>query len=261
MTNDWSVGRAAEHLLLAEAERRDIHRVTDDWSALDLPTAYLVQDEIIARKQAEGHVVVGVKLGLTSVAKQQRMGIDAPLTAVITDRMRRPVGAPIEVAEFIHPRIEPEIVFVMGEDLRGPGVTRESALAAVAEVRAGFEVIDSRYIDFSFALPDVVADNASSAAYVIGDDALDPAALDLAAEECVVLVDDVEVDRATGAAVQGHPADALALAANSLAERGRGIRAGDLVLTGGLTDAVFVHPGSTYSAVFTNLGRIDIAAA
>lgn len=256
----WTVGRAARHLLDAEAERRDITRITDEWPGLDILTGYQVQEAIIRDKVANGHTVVGVKLGLTSRAKQERMGIDSPLTAVITDRMHLDTGTPVDLKRFIHPRIEPEIVFTMARDLRGPGVTAADAMAAVGKVRAGFEVIDSRYRDFSFALPDVIADNASSAGFYIGDIARDPAELDLSLEACIVRVNGEVVDTATGAAVQGHPGEALALAANSLAARGQYIRAGDTVLTGGLTDAVFITAGDEISAQFTSLGSIVVTA-
>ena len=259
MTN-WTVDSAAEFLLAAERNRTDVEPLTDEWAELDAATGHLIQDELIARKIAAGETVTGVKLGLTSRAKQERMGIDSPLTAVVTDAMRLPEGTPAPYSRLIHPRIEPEIVFVMARDLQGPGVDAETALAAVGSVHAGFEIIDSRYRDFRFRLPDVIADNASSAYFVVSGRAYSPADLDLVAEEVVVKVDGVEVDRATGAAVQGHPAAALALAANSLARQGKRIPAGSLVLTGGLTDAVAMAPGSTFTAEFATLGTVRIPA-
>lgn len=257
-TEQWDEERVANVILAAEAERRDLGRFTDEWDGLDLETAYRVQRIVIDQKIEEGHTVVGVKLGLTSRAKQQRMGISSPLTAVITDRMVLETGAPLPFDELIHPRVEPEIVFVMAKRLEGPGVTGASAMAAVGSVHAGLEVIDSRYRDFSFALPDVVADNASSARFVVGADGKDPRDLDLLLEACLLRVNGEVVDSATGAAVQGHPAEALALAANELALRGECIEAGAVVLTGGLTDAVFVAPGDEVSVGFTSLGSITL---
>jgi 2-oxo-3-hexenedioate decarboxylase len=254
----WSIDKVADILLDAEASRTDRGRITDEWADLDLETAYAAQKVLIERKVADGHTVVGVKLGLTSRAKQQRMGIDSPLTAVITDKMVLEAGVPIALDELIHPRVEPEIVFVMGERLEGPGVTAASAMRAVASVHAGLEVIDSRYRDFSFAMPDVVADNASSARFVVGGTSVSPEGLDLALEACVLRVNGAVVDTATGAAVQGHPAEALALAANALAARGEAIEAGAIVLTGGLTDAVFVHEGDEVSVQFTSLGQLTV---
>nr|WP_262403402.1 hypothetical protein [Actinomadura sp. CNU-125] len=131
---EWTVDRAAVALRRAEDLRADRGPITAEWPELDLDTAYRVQDEVLRRKVAEGRRVVGVKLGLTSAPKQERMGIDSPLTAWLTDDMPLPPGAPLHMDGLIHPRVEPEIVFIMGERLAGPDVTAASALAAVARV-------------------------------------------------------------------------------------------------------------------------------
>lgn len=260
-TTPWTIDRAADALLTAEAARTDRHPLTDDWPELDLETGYRVQAEVIAHKIARGEKIIGVKLGLTSQAKQQRMGVTSPLTGWLTDAMVLEAQTPIPTADLIHPRVEPEIVFVLGERLAGPGVTAESAMAAVRSVYGGVEVIDSRYTDFKFTLPDVVADNASSSLFALGGVELEPQDLDLAAEEVVLSVGGTAVDRATGAAVQGHPAEALALAANALAERGLALEPGWIVLTGGMTDAVFVEPGQPITAEFSHLGSITVAGS
>lgn len=258
----WSVERAVGELTAREAERRVGDRITDEWPGLDLPTAYVVQDALIHRRIAEkGERVVGVKLGLTSEAKQKRMGIDAPLTAWLTNAMLLSAGESLKVDSLIHPRVEPEIVFEMAEPLEGPGVTLEQALAAIGSVRAGLEVIDSRYRDFDFALPDVVADNASASVYVLGEVTVAPGDLDLVAETCKFGVGGDVVATATGADVLGHPGQALALAANELAKRGKRIEEGWTVLTGGLTDAVRVESGSSYTATFGMLGTITLVGA
>lgn len=254
----WTIESVAKELLSSEDNRTDREPFTDEWSDMDLTTAYAVQDETLRLRLARGETLIGVKLGLTSRAKQQRMGVSSPLVAWLTDAMVLPAGAPCPQDALIHPRAEPEIVFVMGERLAGPGVTAATALHSVAGVMAGVELIDSRYCDFRFLLPDVVADNASSGAFVTGPRLLPPHELDLGLEACLLEVDGKIVDSATGAAVQGHPAEALALAANALAERGLAIEAGWIVLTGGMTDAVMVEPGSVVAAHFTHLGSIVI---
>ncbi|MCQ4079114.1 4-oxalocrotonate decarboxylase [Streptomyces sp. RB6PN25] len=255
----WDIDRAATVLLEAEDTRTDRAAITEEWPGLDLTTAYAVQDETLRRRLERGEKLTGVKLGLTSRAKQQRMNVASPLTAWLTDAMVLPAGDPVAQDRLIHPRAEPEIVFVMRDRVAGPGVTAAAALAAVGSVHAGIEVIDSRYRDFKFTLPDVVADNASSGCYVTGPVGRPPEALDLALEACLVEVDGQVVDSATGAAVQGHPAEALALAANDLGRRGHAIEPGWVVLTGGMTDAVFVPPGAKVAAHFTNLGSVFLA--
>jgi 2-oxo-3-hexenedioate decarboxylase len=255
----WSIDRAATALLEAEESRTDRAPITGEWPELDLETAYAVQDETLRRRLDRGERLVGVKLGLTSRAKQRRMNIASPLTAWLTDAMVLPAGDPVPQGRLIHPRAEPEIVFVMRDRLAGPGVTAVTALAAVASVHAGIEIIDSRYRDFKFTLPDVVADNASSGCFVTGPVGRSPADLDLTLEACLVEADGRIVDSATGAAVQGHPAEALALAANDLGRRGLGIEPGWIVLTGGMTDAVFVPARAEVAVHFTSLGSIFLS--
>lgn len=257
----WDVDSAARILLSAERDRTDRGRLTDEWAALDLPTAYQVQDRLIELKVGQGERIVGIKLGLTSRAKQTQMSISSPLTAWLTDAMILPAGEPVPSAALIHPRVEPEIVFVLSRRLQGPGVNAATALAAVGAVFAGVEVIDSRYTDFKFRLPDVVADNASSARFVLGSVSLPVNGLDLSLEACLLQVNGDVVQSATGAAVQGHPAEALALAANELGRRGVALEAGWLVLTGGMTDAVFIEPGDHVVAEFTHLGSITMTAS
>ena len=254
----WDVESAATELLAREDERRDGGKITDEWPALDVATGYEVQDLTLQRRLDRGEKLVGIKLGLTSRAKQQRMGVDTPFVAWLTDAMILPAGDPVPQEKFIHPRIEPELVFVMGERLEGPGISAARAMAAVDQVLAGAEVIDSLYRDFKFAAGDVIADNASSGAFVTGPISVPPGEIDLAHEAVLVEVDGEVVDSATGAAVQGHPAEALALAANDLARRGHAIEPGWIVLTGGMTDAYFATPGTSLSLHFSTLGSVRI---
>ncbi len=249
-----NVREAAAALLGTVSERSPL---SEDWPELDVDTAYAIQDEALRQRRARGETLVGLKLGLTSRAKQERMGIDAPLLAWLTDAMVLPAGVP--VPQLIHPRAEPELVFVMRDRLTGPGVTAATALAAVDRVYGGIEIIDSRYTDYRFTLPDAVADNGSSAYFSVGPVGLPSASLDLSLEAALLEVDGQIVDTATGAAVQGHPAEALALAANALGARGLALEPGWLVLTGGMTDAVPLRRGSRVAAHFSHLGSITLS--
>lgn len=252
-----NVREAAAALLGTLSERAPLSEV---WPGLDVNTAYAIQDEALRQRRARGETLIGVKLGLTSRAKQQRMGIDSPLLGWLTDAMVLPSGVPVPHDTLIHPRAEPELVFVLGRRLAGPGITAATALAAVDRVYGGIELIDSRYADYRFTLPDAVADNGSSAYFSVGPVGLPPASLDLSLEAALLEVDGQIVDTATGAAVQGHPAEALALAANALAVRGLALEPGWLVLTGGMTDAVPARRGSRIAAHFSHLGSITLAA-
>ncbi|MBK6888335.1 MAG: 4-oxalocrotonate decarboxylase [Tetrasphaera sp.] len=255
----WDIESVGDELLACEAERRDREPFTDDWPDLDLDTGYAIQDRNLAKRLARGEKLIGVKLGLTSRAKQQRMGVHFPFVAWLTDAMILPAGDPVPQSRLIHPRVEPEIVFVMRDRLEGPGVTCAQAMDAVESVWGGAEIIDSRYRDFRFKAGDVAADNASSGAFVTGPIGLPPSELDLTLEGVLVEVGGQILDSATGAAVQGHPGEALALAANDLARRGHAIEPGWIVLTGGMTDAVFCPPGSAIGIHFTNLGSVHLS--
>jgi 2-oxo-3-hexenedioate decarboxylase len=254
----WNVARAAIELLAREDARADGEPITDSWPELDVETAYAVQSETLRRRQARGECVIGVKLGLTSRAKQKRMGIDVPSTAWLTDAMVLPAGEPVPQDALIHPRAEPELVFVLSERLAGPGVTAARAMRAVDRVYGGIELIDSRYRDFRFTLPDVIADNTSSGAFVLGPVGVGPLELDLSLEAVMVEVNGTIVDSATGAAVQGHPGEALAMAANDLGRRGHALEEGWIVLTGGMTDAVPIPSGESVAAHFTHLGSVHL---
>jgi 2-oxo-3-hexenedioate decarboxylase len=252
----WGIRRAAEYLLAREAGVEAGGPVTDLWPELDLETAYAVQDEALRLRRARGETLIGVKLGLTSKAKQRRMGIDRPSLAWLTDAMLQPAGEPLPLARLIHPRVEPEIGFVMGRRLAGPGVSSATALAAVSHVFGAVEVIDSRFAGFRFLMADAVADNGSSGLFTIGSVLADPVGLDLALEACLLEEDGQIVDSCTGAAVQGNPGEALALAANILGERGLAIEAGWVILTGGMTDALPIGPGGRIAAHFAHLGSV-----
>ena len=136
----WTVATVAAELLRCEDERVERPPFTDEWPDLDLDTGYEIQDLNLTKRLDRGERLIGVKLGLTSRAKQERMGVHFPFVAWLTDAMVLPVGDPVPQGKLIHPRIEPEIVFVMGDRLEGPGVTCAQAMGAVETVWGGAEV-------------------------------------------------------------------------------------------------------------------------
>lgn len=259
MTDIWNSVRVADILLEAERTATSRTSLQAEWPELDLAVAYEAQDIALQARKSRGEIVTGVKLGLTSRAKQKQMGVDAPSVAWLTDAMILPAGEPVPRQKLIHPRAEPEIAFVMGRRLEGPGISATEAMAAVDWVYGAIEVIDSRYSGFKFSLEDAVADNNSSGMYATGPVARRPHELNLALEACLLEVDGHVVDTATGAAVQGHPGEALAFAANTLGRRGHAIEAGWVVLTGGMTDAVPIEPNARVAAHFTSLGSVTLS--
>jgi 2-oxo-3-hexenedioate decarboxylase len=168
-------------------------------------------------------------------------------------------GSTLALGDLIHPRVEPEVAFVLNAPVEGPNATASDVLAATAYVCAALDVIDSRYEGFSFKHVDAIADNASSAAFALGNDLVAPT-MDLALAGCVLEVDGAVADSATGAAVMGHPATAVAFMANALAAGGRRLEAGWVVLSGGLTAPVPMAPGRTVTATIAGIGSVTLTA-
>ncbi len=254
------VGKWADVLMRAEGDRVAIPPITDIEPGLTVEDGYAIQAEVVVRKVAAGQRVIGAKLGLTSVAKQQQMGLSEPVYGVLLSAGVHAGEAPLVVSELIHPRVEPEIVLQLGADLAGPGVTAADVLDATVGVGCGLEIIDSRFADFRFTAADVVADNTSAARIVLGPTMVAPDGLDLALIGVLLEQDGEQVATAAGAAVMGHPADAAALLANFLGARGSGLEAGWLVYTGGLTNALTLTPGTHVRASFGHLGSVGVRA-
>ena len=255
--NESAIRAAAAELLACEAGRRTRQPFTGS-GPLTLEDAYAIQDETLRRRLARGETLTGVKLGLTSVEKQRGAGVDTSIVAWLTDAMAVAGGDPVPCPRLVHPRAEPEIVFWLGRDLVGPGVTAAQAMAAVEWVCGGAEVPDSRWEGTGALVADTVADDAGAAAYIVGPVRLRPDEIDLATESVTVEIDGKTADIGTGAAVLGHPGEALAQAANVLGGRGLRLRAGQLVFSGAMANSFAVTPGATIRFRFEHLGSIDV---
>lgn len=252
MTAD--VGEIAHRLTKARAVRRAIAPITDDYPSLDLATGYAVQR--LLRDGAGPQV--GWKLGVTSRAKQQQVNVNEPIRGFLAEEHLLDIGEPLDVGALIQPRCEPEVVFVLSRDLEGAAVTASQVLDATRGVAVGIEVLDSRFVDYRFTMPDVVADNTSAARFVMGP--LVPVEhLDLRLVGVVLEHRGEVVATAAGAAALGHPAAAVAWLVRSLAADGEGLKAGDIVLSGGLTAAVPVVAGDVVVATIDRLGVLELA--
>lgn len=254
------VGALVHELSEAIANRTAIGPLTAH-TPMTNEDGYAVQAAHVAQKVAAGDKVIGAKLGLTSKAKQKTMKVDEPCYGVLMASGLLPAEEPLRLNTLIHPRVEPEIVFRIGERLAGPGITSAAVLDATEAIGCGMEIIDSRFADFKFTLPDVVADNTSAARFILGPRWVDPKDIpDLSLVGVVLEADGQPVTTAAGAAILGHPAEAVALLANWLGARGKAIEAGWIVFSGGMTDAVPLTPGRHVNATFGRLGRITIRA-
>lgn len=253
-----TITELASHLEQAELNAQDVVKITDAHPDMDFDDAYAIQYAIREAKLARGQKFAGLKMGLTSRAKMNQMGVDTPIFGFLMDYMARGDSEEIRVDELIHPKIEPEIAFVTKADLRGPGCHIGDVLGATDFVVPAMEIIDSRYRDFKFDLKSVIADNTSSSRFVAGGRSEDLCKLDLRTLGVVLEKNGEVVATGAGAAVLGHPASSVAMLANMLAARGEHIPAGSYVMTGALTEAVAVAKGDSVTARFQGLGSVSV---
>jgi 2-oxo-3-hexenedioate decarboxylase len=253
-----TIAALAEHLENCELQAKDTTKITEEYPDMDWDDAYAIQDEIRRRKIARGGRIIGLKAGLTSHAKMKQMGVTTPVFGFMADYYAVPDGGECKVSELIHPKVEPEIAFVTKTELRGPGCHIGAVLAATDFVMPGIEVIDSRYRDFKFDLKSVVADNTSAARFVVGGQPMAVSGVDLRTVGIVLEKNGQAVAFGAGAAVLGHPAAAIAMLANHLAERGECIPAGCLILSGGITEAVSVQAGDNITLRVQGMGSTSI---
>lgn len=241
--------------VLTEARRSRVTReaitATHELSVAD---AYAIQQRVTAVRLARGEHIVGWKLGYTSLAMREQMGVHEPNFGPLTDAMVLADGAQV-IAALIHPRVEPEIGLRFARPLAGE-VSIDDVLAAVEECFACLEVVDSVYTDYRFRLEDNTADGSSAAQVVVGP-AFETA--DLAAVHVELTHNSTPVAHATGAAASGHPAAGVAWLVARLAERGQRVEPGQIVITGGLTKAVALMPGDTIGALFD--GSVAVAVS
>ena len=251
----------AARLDQAEQSRMPLPPLSQEYPTLTPAQAYAIQSAWLDLKLARGARIIGRKIGLTSRAMQELLGVDQPDYGFLLDSMMVTSGNALARADFLLPRIEPEIAFWLAKDLKGPGITVAAVLAATRGVSPALELVDSRIAKWQIKLPDTIADNASSARVIVSEQIVPLDGLDLAAEAVTLTRNGVEVGSGNGAAVLGHPAEAVAWLANKLAEYGIAIEAGQLVLPGAMCAAATVAAGEIYRAMFSTIGEVSVRFA
>jgi 2-oxo-3-hexenedioate decarboxylase len=247
----------AERLDTAARTAQGIAQLSDE-RELTLPEAYEVQRLSIARRVKRGEKRIGMKMGFTSRAKMVQMGLSDLIWGRLTDAMLIEEGGGLSLAGYVHPRVEPEIAFLMKKPLAGR-VTALQALAAVEAVAVAMEVIDSRYENFKFSLADVIADNTSAAGLVIGP--WHTPDLDFSNLGLVLTFDGAARQVGSTAGILGHPLRSLVAAARMVAEAGESLNAGDIVMAGGITAAEALTPGAYVETEMQHLGRVAVRVA
>lgn len=252
------ISDTAARLDAAARDARAIPQITGQEGELSLADAYDIQRAVIDHRLARGAALVGVKMGFTSEAKMLQMGLKDQIWGRLTSDMAVQNGGVVERARFIHPRVEPEVAVRLKAPLAGE-VSYEEAFAAIEAVAPALEIIDSRYEKFRFALGDVVADNASSSAFVVGDWL--PADTDVANVTMAMSVDGVVVETGTSAAILGDPIRSLVAAARLAAAAGLTLQPGWTVMLGGATAAAAIGSAREVSLDAGHLGRVGFTIA
>ncbi len=251
------IARHARTLDEAAANAKATRQLSDK-ETLTESEGYDIQAASIGRRVARGEKRVGVKMGFTSRAKMIQMGIDDMIWGRLTDSMVIEDGETISMADYVHPRVEPEIAFLLGRPLAGT-VTGAEALAAVEAVAPAMEIIDSRYRNFKFSLADVVADNCSSSGFVVGS--WQDAEADLGNLGMILEFNGRPRQIGSSAAILGNPVRALVAASRLSTAAGEPLQAGWIVMAGGATAAEALSPGDYVRNCVQHLGTVAFSVA
>jgi 2-keto-4-pentenoate hydratase len=254
------IGEISRDLTEAEKTGTPVTYVTETFPQITVPEAYAVQLRSLQTRLEDSEVIVGRKIGLSSRANQEMFNIDRPAYGHLFESGIVPEGDPISMARLFHPVVEPEICFVLRDDLKGPGVDVAKVLAATAGIMPAIEIADWRYMGGFVGLKaqDLIADNCGAARVVLGGRLTPVADIDLRLVGLVLEVNGEIVATGAGASVLGNPAQPVAMMANALARYDMGLKAGEIVISGSLTAAVPAEAGSSYRATFDRLGAVTV---
>jgi 2-keto-4-pentenoate hydratase len=247
----------AANLLWNSAECREaVAPLRETFPGMGAEDAYAVQDFNTERQLKGGARLVGRKIGLTARAVQKQLGVDQPDFGMLFAHMAVADGEPVLWSRLMQPKVEAEVALVMERDLPEAGVTMAELIRSVAFALPAIEIVGSRIADWNIRFVDTVADNASSSAFVLGNTPVSLAGLDLRLAGMVMERSGEQVSLGAGAACLGHPLNAAVWLANKMATLGRGLKAGDVVLTGALGPMVLVRPGDVFEARIEGLGSV-----
>ena len=259
MLSDATREELAAELARAEQDRVALDPLTSRHPAIDVVDAYEIQLINIRRRVAQGARVVGHKVGLSSEAMQTMMGVDEPDYGHLLADMEVFEDRPVPAGTYLYPRVEVEVGFLLADDLPGEGCTEDDVLAATAAFAPAIELIDTRIKDWKIGLCDTIADNASSAGFVLGPQRISPKDVDICGIDAVLTRNGEVVAEGRSDAVLGNPVTAVAWLARKVDSFGVRLKAGDIVLPGSCTRAVDARPGDDFLAEFTGLGSVRLS--
>jgi len=258
MLSDEVRREVAAALSAAEGDRAPIPPLRETWPAIDVVDAYEIQLINIRRRLAAGATIHGHKVGLSSHAMQEMMGVDEPDYGHLLSDMEVSADRPVSVGRYCMPRVEVEVAFILGESLPGEGCTEDDVLNATAFVAPSIELIDSRIENWNIRIGDTIADNASSAGYILGPERVKPDELDLLTIDARLRCNGEQVAAGRSDAVLGNPVTAVAWLARKVASFGVTLEAGHVILPGSVHRAVDAHAGDQFEAEFDGLGTVRL---
>jgi len=252
------ITQLGDELYAALTAGKTVSPLTSRGFDITIEDAYHIQQRMLARRIEKGEKVVGKKIGVTSRAVMNMLGVDQPDFGYLLDGMVYNEGESIPMETLIQPKAEGEIAFLMNKDLMGPGLTAADILAATEGVMACFEIVDSRIQDWKIKIQDTVADNASCGVFVLGDKLVDPKKVDLSMCGMVLEKNGEIVVTGAGAATMASPVNAMVWLANTLGRLGIGLNAGDIVLSGALGAMVPVKAGDSLRVTIGGIGGCSV---
>jgi 2-keto-4-pentenoate hydratase len=250
------VAQAAASLLGAYDTGKPVRPLIEDYPQATAEDAYRIQQRQVEEWTSRGEAIRGHKVGLASAAMQRQMGVRQPDFGHLTTSMFHLEHAPIPATSFIQPRIEPEIAFVLGRPLQGPGVTVADAARAVDCVLPALEIVDSRIQDWKISIVDTIADNASSGGVILGSTPSRLSDVDLRLAGCVLYCNGQLAATGAGGAVLGSPLNALVWLANTVGPLGVALEPGHVVLPGSMTRAIPMAAGDTVVTKIAGIGSV-----
>lgn len=235
----------------------DMDKISTRHPSMTIEDAYKIQEINSVKELQDGNQFVGWKMGLTSLAKQQSVGVNQPIYGRLLKSMEMS-NKDLSLEGLIHPRVEPEFAFLINKRLAGKNVTEQEVWQATEGIMTAIEVIDSRYKDFSFNLIDVVADNASSAKFFLSEQKYVPNKVQWEKAKVRMKLNGKVVQEGNGSAVMGNPVRSVVELVKMLHSSGLCIEPGMVVLTGGITEAIHIFSGDFIEVEFVELDKIDL---
>jgi 2-oxopent-4-enoate/cis-2-oxohex-4-enoate hydratase len=252
------ITQLGDELYQALSGRTVVEPLTSRYPDITIENAYHIQQRMIERRVQAGERIIGKKIGVTSRAVMNMLGVYQPDFGYMLDGMIYNEGESIDIGTLIQPKAEGEIAFILKKDLMGPGISNADVLAATECVMPCFEIVDSRIRDWKIKVQDTVADNASCGVFVLGDQAVDPRKIDLSLCGMVLEKNGEIVATGAGAAALGSPLNAVTWLANTMGRLGIPLKAGEVILSGALAAMFPAAAGDNFRVTIGGLGSCSV---